>query len=115
MCKDPNSARNDSGHWSRLSRPVRLPEPLRSLQLAASPLQVGESAGICLLASDLTELDASAKSIRVLREHQQAEEALRNVNEDLRAHAEQLQTGNDMLESKQSELEEANEQLREPE
>ncbi len=42
------------------------------VQLAASPLQTGDHASICLVASDLTELEASAHSIRVLREHQQA-------------------------------------------
>ena len=42
------------------------------VQLAASLLQTGDSTSICLVASDLTELEASANSIRVLREHQQA-------------------------------------------
>ncbi len=42
------------------------------VQLAASPLQTGDRTSICLVASDLTELEASAQSIRVLREHQQA-------------------------------------------
>jgi len=42
------------------------------VQLAAGPLQAGDSTSICLVASDLSELEASAKSIRVLREHQQA-------------------------------------------
>jgi PAS domain S-box-containing protein len=42
------------------------------VQLAASPLQTGDRTSICLVASDLTELEASAQSIRVLREHRQA-------------------------------------------
>ena len=42
------------------------------VQFAASPLQTDDSMSICLVASDLTELEASANSIRVLREHQQA-------------------------------------------
>ena len=42
------------------------------VQLAASPLHTGDRTSICLVASDLTELEASAQSIRVLREHQQA-------------------------------------------
>jgi len=48
-------------------------------------------------------------------ERKQAEEALRNANEDLRAQAEQLRTANELLENKQSELGGANEQLREQE
>jgi len=42
------------------------------VQLSASLLQAGEIASVCLVASDLTELETSAKSVRVLREHQQA-------------------------------------------
>ncbi|MCL5280954.1 MAG: PAS domain S-box protein, partial [Planctomycetes bacterium] len=42
------------------------------VQLAASTLQTGDHVSICLVASDLTELEESAHSIRVLREHQQA-------------------------------------------
>jgi PAS domain S-box-containing protein len=44
------------------------------VQIAASPLQTDGAASICMVASDLTELEASANSIRVLREHQQAVE-----------------------------------------
>jgi hypothetical protein len=42
------------------------------VQLSASLIEEDSITSICLLASDLTELEASAKSIRVLREHQQA-------------------------------------------
>jgi PAS domain S-box-containing protein len=42
------------------------------VQISASPLQMDGTISICLVASDLTELEASANSIRVLREHQQA-------------------------------------------
>jgi PAS domain S-box-containing protein len=42
------------------------------VQLAASLLQAGGRPSICLVATDLTELEESARSIRVLREHQQA-------------------------------------------
>ncbi len=42
------------------------------VQLAAGPLEVGDHPSICLVASDLTELEASAHSVRVLREHEQA-------------------------------------------
>jgi PAS domain S-box-containing protein len=42
------------------------------VQLAASPLRLDESTSICLVATDLTGLETSANSIRVLREHQQA-------------------------------------------
>ena len=44
------------------------------VQISASPLQADGTTSICLVASDLTELEASANSIRVLREHQQAVE-----------------------------------------
>ena len=42
------------------------------VQISASPLQMDDTISICLVASDLTELEASANSVRVLREHQQA-------------------------------------------
>ncbi len=42
------------------------------VQISANPLQIDGATSICLVASDLTELEASANSIRVLREHQQA-------------------------------------------
>jgi PAS domain S-box-containing protein len=42
------------------------------VQLAASPLQTDGGMGICLVATDLTELEVSARSIRVLRENEQA-------------------------------------------
>jgi len=42
------------------------------VMLAASLLQTTDSTSICLVASDLTELEESANSIRILREHQQA-------------------------------------------
>ncbi|MEN6338246.1 MAG: PAS domain S-box protein [Phycisphaerales bacterium] len=61
------------------TRPVQRRLTLRAedgaevpVQLAASFLQTDDSPSICLVASDLTELEASANSIRVLREHQQA-------------------------------------------
>jgi PAS domain S-box-containing protein len=44
------------------------------VQLAASLISEDSSTSICLVASDLTEIEASAKSIRILREHQQAVE-----------------------------------------
>jgi len=43
-----------------------------SVQLAASPLVDTGNTSICLVASDLTELEEQADSIRVLLEHQQA-------------------------------------------
>ncbi len=45
-------------------------------------------------------------------DRKQAQEALRDANEDLRVQAEQLQTLNDMLEVRQRELETANQDLR---
>ncbi len=42
------------------------------VQLAASLLRSEENKSICLVVTDLTELEASANSIHVLREHQQA-------------------------------------------
>ncbi len=57
------------------------------VQLAASPLQVGSGNSICLVVSDLTELEASARSVAVLRKQQQdleqSEDALRRAGEDL--------------------------------
>ncbi len=59
--------------------PVQQRVTLRAADGAAVPVQVSASllattgsTSICLVASDLTELEASAHSIRVLREHQQA-------------------------------------------
>ena len=42
------------------------------VQLAASPLRVDQATSICLVATDLTDLEASAHSLRVLRDHEQA-------------------------------------------
>ena len=57
-------------------------------QLAANLLDDGESPSVCVVASDLTELEASARSIRVLMEHQRAMEeaqaALRSSEERYR-------------------------------
>lgn len=71
------------------------------VQLSASPLDVGDGHSICLVVSDLTELEKSAHSLRVLREHEQAmqeanarlqaqSEELQSQAEELRAHAEEL-------------------------
>ena len=48
-----------------------------SVQIAASLLAADGDTSICLVASDLTELEAKASSIRVLREQQQALEESR--------------------------------------
>ncbi|HEY6000685.1 MAG TPA: PAS domain S-box protein [bacterium] len=42
------------------------------VQISASPLHAGNTINVCLVASDLTDLEASTSSIRVLREQQQA-------------------------------------------
>jgi len=42
------------------------------VQISAGPLQADNTLNVCLVASDLTELEASANSIQVLREQQQA-------------------------------------------
>jgi PAS domain S-box-containing protein len=60
---------------------------------------------------DLWRIDLLARQAADLVEHKQAEEALRNANEDLRVRAEQLQTANDMLRNKQQALETAHEDL----
>ena len=52
------------------------------VQLSASSLPSGDRPSLCLVASDLTELEESASSIRVLREHEQA---LQEANERLQA------------------------------
>jgi PAS domain S-box-containing protein len=55
------------------------------VQLAARPLVEGGCHSICLVASDVTELEASAHSVRVLRRHQQAlEESEHRCRELLR-------------------------------
>lgn len=43
-----------------------------SVRLAASPLVEGDNTSICLVVSDLTELEAQADSIRIMHEYQQA-------------------------------------------
>ncbi len=60
---------------------------------------------------DLRALDVLARQAADLIEHKQAQESLRNANEDLQAQAEQLQTANDLLQAKQQKLEEANKDL----
>ncbi|MCL5279839.1 MAG: PAS domain S-box protein [Planctomycetes bacterium] len=79
------------------------------VQLAASPLHVGDNLSLCLVASDLTELEESAHSIRVLRGH---EEAMQEANERLQVQMEQLRTLNDMLQARQEQLGAANADLR---
>jgi len=64
------------------------------VQLAASLLQADENKSICLVATDLTELEASANSVRVLREHQQA---LEESEARFRAMYEQAAVGIEML------------------
>ena len=56
-----------------------------SVQLAASPLLDAGHASICLVASDLTELEAQADSIRVMHGHQQALEESRAELQDANA------------------------------
>ncbi len=57
------------------------------VQVAASPLKFDRSISVCLVVSDLTELEASARSIAVLRKQQQALEqselALRRMTDEL--------------------------------
>jgi len=82
------------------------------VQLAAGPLQAGGSASICLVASDLSELEASAKSIRVLREHEQA---IQEANERLQAQCEELQAQSQELQTQAEELRIGGQALRESE
>jgi formate hydrogenlyase transcriptional activator len=42
-----------------------------SVQIAASPLVAGDLISICLVATDLTELESQSSSIRIMREQQQ--------------------------------------------
>ncbi len=74
-----------------------------SVQLAASLLVADAFTSICLVVSDLTELEAQASSIRVLREQQQAleesrAELLREVAERKRIE-EELQRSKEVAES----------------
>jgi len=71
------------------------------VQLAAGPLQAEDSTTICLVASDLSELEASAKSIRVLRQHEQA---IQEANERLQAQSEKLRSQNEELQTQSEEL-----------
>ncbi len=59
-----------------------------SVQLSANLLVAANPPCICMVVSDLTELEASASSIRVLREHQQA---LEESQAELRKQKEWLQ------------------------
>lgn len=65
------------------------------VQAAASLLTVNAEASLCLVLSDLTELESSANSIRVLREHEQA---LEQTQAELRQRAEELRASNQELE-----------------
>jgi PAS domain S-box-containing protein len=89
------------------------------VQISASLLQAGDSASICLVASDLTELEASANSIRVLREHEQAmqeaNEHLQMQTEELQSQSEELQTQTEELRVQTGELASANTALRQSE
>jgi PAS domain S-box-containing protein len=80
-----------------------------SVQLSASLLRVNDRASICLVASDLTELEASASSVRVLREHQ---ETLQEANERLRVQAKELQTRAEELQIGGQALRESEERFR---
>jgi PAS domain S-box-containing protein len=71
------------------------------VQFAASPLETGDHPSICLAASDLTELESSAHSIHVLREHEQA---LQEANERLQTQAEELETQTEELQTQAEEL-----------
>jgi PAS domain S-box-containing protein len=82
------------------------------IQLAASPLQVSGGTSICLVATDLTELEASANSIRVLGEHEQA---MQEANERLQAQSEELQIRAEELRAQTGELAAANRALRQSE
>ena len=80
-----------------------------SVQLSASLLRANDSTSICLVASDLTELEASASSVRVLREHQ---ETLQEANERLRVQAKELQTQAEELRIRGQALRESEERFR---
>jgi len=82
------------------------------VQLAASPLAVTGGTSVCLVATDLTELEASAKSIRVLREHEQA---MQEANEHLQMQAEELEEQTEELRVQTDELAAANAALRQSE
>jgi PAS domain S-box-containing protein len=82
------------------------------VQLSASLLDAGESPSICLVATDLTELEGSVHSVRVLREHEQA---LQEANEQLRVQAEELMSQSDELRTQTEELQVTNAALRESE
>jgi PAS domain S-box-containing protein len=68
------------------------------LQFAASPLQAEAGPGLCLVVADLTELEASANSIKVLHQHEQALQAqqaeLLRRREELERHVEELRASN---------------------
>jgi PAS domain S-box-containing protein len=80
-----------------------------SVQLSASLLLENDTAGICLVASDLTEIEASASSVRVLRKH---DETLQEANEQLRVQAKELQTQAEELQIRAQALRESEERFR---
>ncbi|MBN1362634.1 MAG: PAS domain S-box protein [Sedimentisphaerales bacterium] len=85
--------------------------------LSANLLQAADSVSICVVASDLTALEESAHSIRVLRENQQslqdANERLRAQTEELQVQAEELRVANDELRLSEQALAEAESRYRE--
>jgi PAS domain S-box-containing protein len=73
------------------------PLPVR---ITGSLIDLGQGPGLCLIASDLTEIETSAGRIQSLREHQQAleqsEEVLRTTLETARRRTEELETVMDL-------------------
>lgn len=75
-------------------------------QICASPLESSEGPSVCLLASDLSELEASVQSVRMLRKQQEAVEqartALSQSNDELnRARTGALNLMEDAVEARQ--------------
>ena len=74
----PNSPPSNRFSNRRNPAPVKRRLTLRAadgssapVQLSGAPLEVAGAPAICLVAADLAELEASANSIRVLRQHEQ--------------------------------------------
>ena len=80
-----------------LSRAAEHRLPVR---ITGSLIDLGQGPGLCLIASDLTEIETSAERIQSLREHQQAlersEEVLRTTLETARRRTEELETVMDL-------------------
>ncbi len=86
-----------------------IPVPAR---IAAHVLNQPDGSSICIVATDLTEIEASTETLRQLRRQG---EALQEAHERLQAQAEELRATNEELQAQQEELQSQARELREAE